>query len=69
MVENSAMTPLDAWAATTSHAADLLGVADDLGTIAPGKLADLVVLDGDADQLEKLSDRISGVWKDGSRLV
>jgi len=69
MVENSAMTPLEAWAATTSSAAGLLDVADDLGTMAPGKLADLVVLDGDAGELEKLSDRISGVWKDGSRLV
>jgi imidazolonepropionase-like amidohydrolase len=69
MVENSTMTPLDAWAATTSSAARLLGVAEDLGTIAPGKLADLVVLDGDAVDLEKAGERISGVWKDGSRVV
>lgn len=69
MVENSTMTPLDAWAATTSSAARLLGVAEDLGTIAPGKLADLVVLDGDAVDLEKAGERISGVWKDGSRVI
>jgi imidazolonepropionase-like amidohydrolase len=69
MVENSAMTPLEAWAATTSSAAGLLGVEEHLGTIAPGKLADLVVIDGDAGELEKLSERVSGVWKDGSRLI
>jgi imidazolonepropionase-like amidohydrolase len=69
MVENSTMTPLDAWAATTSSAARLLGVAEHLGAVAPGKLADLVVLDGDAGDLEKAGERISGVWKDGSRVV
>jgi imidazolonepropionase-like amidohydrolase len=69
MVENSAMSPLDAWAATTSSAASLLGVDDDLGTIAPGKLADLTVLDGDPTDLEKLGERIWGVWKSGRRLV
>jgi imidazolonepropionase-like amidohydrolase len=47
----------------------LLGVEELLGTIAPGKLADLVVIDGDAGELEKLSERVSGVWKDGSRLI
>ena len=69
MVDNSTMTPLDAWTATTSSAARLLGVADQLGTIAPGKRADLVALDGDPMDLEKPGHRISGVWKDGSRVV
>ncbi len=27
--------------------AELLGVADDIGTLEPGKLADLIVVDGD----------------------
>jgi imidazolonepropionase-like amidohydrolase len=69
MVENSTMSPLDAWTATTSSAARLLGVADQLGTIDPGKLADLVVLDGDPMDLEKTTERVWGVWKDGSRVV
>ncbi|MET8561032.1 amidohydrolase family protein [Streptomyces flaveolus] len=30
--------------------ARLFGVADDLGTLEPGKLADLTVIDGDGGQ-------------------
>ena len=67
MVEHSSMSPLDAWLATTSGAAELLGVADDLGTLEPGKRADVVLLDGSFDDLDKLGSRIAGVWKDGQR--
>jgi imidazolonepropionase-like amidohydrolase len=69
MVQSSAMSPLEAWTATTSSAASLLGVADELGTIAPGKRADLVLLEGDPLDLEKLAGRIVGVWKDGAQVV
>ena len=37
-------TPLEALQAATSKPAEFLGVADSLGTIAPGKIADLVLL-------------------------
>lgn len=69
MVEHSSMSPLDAWIATTSTAASLLDVAEDLGSLEEGKLADLALLDGDFNDLEKLGDRVSGVWKEGVRLV
>ncbi len=68
MVEYSSMTPLDAWVATTSGAAELVGVADELGTLEPGKLADVVLLRGAFDDLDKLGDRVAGVWKDGVRV-
>jgi len=67
MVEHSNMTPLQAWTATTAIAAALLGLADELGTVEPGKRADLVLLKGDTTDLDKLADRIAGVWKDGRR--
>jgi imidazolonepropionase-like amidohydrolase len=67
MVESSGMKPIEAWTATTSSAAALLGVADDRGTIAPGKRADLALLSGDPDDLTDLASRITGVWKDGLR--
>lgn len=67
MVENSSMTALDAWRATTRGAAELLGVADELGSLEPGKRADVVLLEGPFEDLEKLADRIAGVWKDGVR--
>jgi imidazolonepropionase-like amidohydrolase len=69
MADCSSMTPLDAWVATTSSGAALCGLADQLGTISPGKLADLTVIDGDIRDLDKLGERVSGVWKDGARVV
>jgi imidazolonepropionase-like amidohydrolase len=69
MEDLSAMTPLDAWVATTSSAAKLLGVADRLGTLEPGKVADVVVLDGDPMDLEKLGTRVVGVWQAGLGVV
>jgi imidazolonepropionase-like amidohydrolase len=69
MVENSPMTALGAWVATSSSAAQLCGVADRLGTIEPGKLADIAVIDGDLEDLSKLGERVWGVWKEGARVV
>jgi imidazolonepropionase-like amidohydrolase/Tol biopolymer transport system component len=43
----SGMTPAEALAAATSTAARVLGAQQDLGTIAPGRFADLVILDAD----------------------
>src|SRR4051794_31578835 len=59
------MTPEQAWHATTLSAAELLGVADELGSLEPGKRADVVVLDGDATDLTGLSGRVREVWRDG----
>jgi imidazolonepropionase-like amidohydrolase len=41
------LSPLEAIAAGTLHAAQLLGLDTSLGTVEPGKTADLVVCDGD----------------------
>jgi imidazolonepropionase-like amidohydrolase len=59
------MTPEQAWHATTLSAAELLGVAGELGSLEPGKRADVVVLDGDPTDLDKLSGRIREVYRDG----
>ena len=40
-------TPQQALVAATSSAAELMGIQDELGTLAPGKRADVVVVDGD----------------------
>lgn len=40
------MTPMEALQTATKNAAELLGREDELGTLEPGKLADLIVVDG-----------------------
>jgi len=41
------MTPMDAMRTTTVNAADLLGWSDRVGSLEPGKYADIVAVDGD----------------------
>jgi imidazolonepropionase-like amidohydrolase len=59
------MTPAQALHATTASAAELMGLADELGTLEPGKRADLVVVDGDALDVGGLGDRVRAVYQDG----
>jgi imidazolonepropionase-like amidohydrolase len=67
MAENG-FTPTQALVAATSSAAELMGLSDELGTIAPGKRADLVMVDGEPSDLEKLPERIEAVYRDGLRV-
>ena len=46
-VDSVGMTPMEALASATRKPAEWLGLGDSVGTIAPGKVADLVVLDAD----------------------
>jgi imidazolonepropionase-like amidohydrolase len=46
-VEDAAISPLSLIRWATRHGAELLGRSDELGTIAAGKIADLLVVDGD----------------------
>jgi imidazolonepropionase-like amidohydrolase len=62
------MTPMEALVASTSAAARLLGIQDQVGTIAKGKQADLVLFDGNPlKRIDLLRDRsrIVGVMKAG----
>jgi imidazolonepropionase-like amidohydrolase len=68
LMAKGGMAPAQVLAATTSSAAELLGLADQLGTLEPGKRADLVVVDGDPFELATLPDRVVAVFQDG-RLV
>jgi len=62
-------TPAQALHATTLSAAELMGLDAELGTIEPGRRADLVVLDGDPLVFDDYESRIEQVWKDGVRVV
>lgn len=58
-------TPAQAVQIMTANGAKILGVSDRLGTIERGKLADLVVLDGDLASDPSVIRRVSTVFKDG----
>ena len=62
------MTPMQALMAGTSWAAGCLGLEDSLGTVEAGKLADIVVVDGDplADiTILQNNERVQLVMKEG----
>ena len=62
-------TPEQALVAATSSAAELMGLQHELGTLEPGKRADVVVVEGDPFAFDTLQERITQVWKDGVRVV
>jgi len=65
LLEAAGLSPAQVLHSATRSAAQLLGMAEELGTIEPGKRADLVVLDGDPYDLATLTDRIRLVYQDG----
>ena len=64
MVKNG-MTPVEAIKAATVNAADLLGLASEVGTIEPGKSADLIAVTGDPLQDVTVLKRIDFVMARG----
>ena len=63
------LTAAEAWQATTLTAARLMRLDDELGSLEPGKRADLVVLAGELTDLDGLPARVEQVWKDGVRVA
>ena len=59
------MTPMQAIQAATSSAADLLGRSSELGSIKPGKYADLIAVQGDPLTQIRLLEDIPFVMKEG----
>jgi imidazolonepropionase-like amidohydrolase len=59
------MPPLEVLRSATSTAAQLTGWQDRVGTIEPGKLADLVAVDGNPVEDITAMKRVSFVMKDG----
>jgi imidazolonepropionase-like amidohydrolase len=59
------MKPLDAIRAGTSVDANLLGMADRIGTLEPGRLADIVAVPGDPSIQIRQVEKVFFVMKDG----
>jgi len=60
------MTPADTIRAATASAADMLGMAGQIGVIAPGAYADVIAVPGDPLEDLGLLGRVSFVMKDGA---
>jgi imidazolonepropionase-like amidohydrolase len=60
------MTPLQAITSATKVGAEVMRMSDSIGTIQPGKLADLVVIDGDPlSDISLVRTGVVGVVQDG----
>ena len=59
------MTPMQAIQAATSNAADLLGHSSEIGSLKPGKYADIIAVAGDPLADIRLLENVKFVMKDG----
>jgi imidazolonepropionase-like amidohydrolase len=59
------MTPAGALHAATLSAAELMGLDQDLGSLEPGKRADLIIVEGNPLDTTGLASRIRRVYQDG----
>jgi imidazolonepropionase-like amidohydrolase len=68
LLVKAGLSPMDAIVIATKNTAQSLGKGDELGTLEPGKRADLVILDGNPLADIKNTEKIDRVMQDG-RLV
>lgn len=75
LMVKAGMTPMDAIVAATGSAADLIGDTADIGSVRPGRYADLIAVDGDpltdVTVLERVQFVMKGgvVYKSGGQIV
>jgi len=65
LLVEAGFTPVEAIHIATSNGAEFLGELDKIGTVAAGKRADLVVIDGDPFGNIKDIEKVETVFKDG----
>ncbi|MFQ6604243.1 MAG: amidohydrolase family protein [Fidelibacterota bacterium] len=65
MMVQGGMTPMEALTASTLNGAAYIGMEQDIGSLAPGKLADLVILDKNPLEDIRNSDSVSMVMLNG----
>src|SRR5256714_14013795 len=59
------MAPIDALKSATANDAELLGIAQKVGTLEKGKLADVIAMPGDPASDITATERVSFVMKEG----
>jgi imidazolonepropionase-like amidohydrolase len=66
---NAGLTPMQVIVAATKHGAEVSNLGDELGTIEPGKLADIIVVDGDPLVDIRAMENVTAVIKGGQVVV
>ena len=61
-------TPAEALISATRISAEAIGMADDIGTIAPGKIADIVAFESDPTNNIDAISRVTAVFQAGQRV-
>jgi imidazolonepropionase-like amidohydrolase len=65
LLVNAGMSPIAALKSATSVNAELLGLADKIGTLEAGKRADVIALPGDPGEDIRVAEKVMFVMKDG----
>ena len=61
-------TPAEALESATRISAQAIGMEQEVGTIEPGKIADLVAFDGDPNQDVTATSRVTAVFQGGQQI-
>ena len=61
-------TPAEALISATRISAEAIGMADEIGTIAPGKIADFVAFETDPTSDVDAFSRVTAVFQAGQRV-
>ena len=69
LMEEGGQTPAQVLQSATMSAAELMGLRDELGSLEPGKRADIVVVEGDPFDFKTLPERVEAVYKDGAPVL
>jgi imidazolonepropionase-like amidohydrolase len=66
LLVKAGMTPMEAILTATRNAADLIGDSQDIGSVQPGRYADLVAVAADPLSDVRALERVDFVMKDGA---
>jgi len=69
LMQRGGMTAMQVLESATRVTAEAIGFADQIGTLEPGKIADLIVVDGDPSQDVTALSRVKAVFQAGSQVV
>jgi imidazolonepropionase-like amidohydrolase len=69
LMNRGGMTAMQVLESATRVTAEAIGLADQLGTLEPGKIADLIVVDGDPSTDVSALSRVKAVFRDGLQVV